>query len=163
MSVHGHADSSHIEAAPARMDSPSANGDANNLHSAASSRSPVKEEEPDMDTTTMKQDPEIETVGGDIVVKQEPGQPPKLSRSSSQKVVPRPPPLWTHLPDSTHDALATFEQVESCWYANKYMGYTEHAMECDCAEEWGKSQLTFSCAVALTVGWPSLAGENADR
>ncbi|KAJ5466709.1 Histone-lysine N-methyltransferaseH3 lysine-36 specific [Penicillium diatomitis] len=77
-----------------------------------------------------------ETVGGDIVVKEQPGQPPKLARSSSQKVVPRPPRLFSHLPDSTKDALATFEQIEACWYANKNMGYTEHAMECDCAEEW---------------------------
>ncbi|KAJ5414550.1 hypothetical protein N7509_001177 [Penicillium cosmopolitanum] len=76
-----------------------------------------------------------ETVGGDILLKQEPGQPPKLSRSSSQKVVSRPPQLFDHLPDSTQDALATFEQIQACWYANKYMGYTEHAMECDCSEE----------------------------
>lgn len=78
-----------------------------------------------------------ETVGGEILVKQEPGQPPKLSRSSSQKIVARPPQLFSHFPDSTADALATFEQIEGCEYANKYMGYTEHAMECDCAEEWG--------------------------
>lgn len=79
-----------------------------------------------------------ETVGGNILVKQDPGQPPKSSRSSSQKAVSHPPQLFNHLPDSTQDALATFEQIEACWYANKYMGYTEHAMECDCAEEWGK-------------------------
>lgn len=119
------------------MDSPP-NGDSKTL---SPSRSPIKEE-PDTEAT-MKPDTEKETVGGDIVLKQEPGQPPKLSRSSSQKVVPRPPQLWTHLPDSTDDALATFEQMESCWYANKYMGWTEHAMECDCAEEWGK-WLTFA-------------------
>lgn len=91
----------------------------------------------------VKDDPEMkqETVGGDIVVKQEPGQPAKLSRSSSQKIVPRPPQLFSHLPDSTADALATFEQIDACWYANKYMGYTEHAMECDCAEEWGTYSL----------------------
>jgi histone-lysine N-methyltransferase SETD2 len=87
----------------------------------------------------MKANPsDEETVGGDILLKQEPGQPPKLSRSSSQKVLSRPPQLFDHLPDSTQDALATFEQIQACWYANKYMGYTEHAMECDCSEEWGK-------------------------
>lgn len=145
MSAHGHADTSNLEAVPAKLDSPSANGDAKTDRSTPSSRSPIKEE-PDTDASTMKQDPEKESVGGDIVVKQEPGQPPKLSRSHSQKVVPRPPPLWTHLPDSTDDALATFEQMGSCWYANKYMGYTEHAMECDCAEEWGESPFLFSCA-----------------
>lgn len=137
MSAHGYADTLTLEAAPAKMDSPSLNGDHTHDRSA-SSRSPIKEE-PDTEDNTMKSDPEKETVGGDIVLKEEPGQPPKLSRSSSQKVVPRPPQLWTHLPDSTDDALATFEKMEACWYANKYMGYTEHAMECDCAEEWGKS------------------------
>lgn len=144
MSAHGHADSLDSEAAPAKMDSPSPypNGDIKKDRSA--SQSPIKEE-PDTETDPMKTDPEKETVGGDIVLKQEPGQPPKLSRSSSQKVVPRPPQLWAHLPDRTDDALATFEQIESCWYANKYMGYTEHAMECDCAEEWGKSRFLDSC------------------
>lgn len=141
MSAHDHADSLPLEAASAKMDSPSPNGDS---HDRSAPRSPIKEE-PD-EASTMKPDPEKETVGGDIVLKQEPGQPPKLSRSSSQKVVPRPPQLWAHLPDSTDDALATFEQMELCWYANKYMGYTEHAMECDCAEEWGKSVL-HTCAV----------------
>lgn len=150
MSAHGHADSLTLEAAPVKMDSPSPNGengDSRNDRSRPSSQSPIKEE-PDTEASTMKTDPEKETVGGDIVLKQEPGQPPKLSRSSSQKVVPRPPQLWAHLPDSTDDALATFEQTESCWYANKYMGYTEHAMECDCAEEWGKSVSCAVCSVA---------------
>jgi histone-lysine N-methyltransferase SETD2 len=130
MSAHGSADSHDPEAA---LHSP-VNGDAQNGLSATSSRSPDKS--PDTDHG-MKE--EQETVGGDIVIKQEPGQPPKLSRSSSQKVVSRPPQLWSHLPDSTADALASFEQIEACWYANKNMGYTEHAMECDCTEEWGRS------------------------
>ncbi|PYH87599.1 SET and WW domain protein [Aspergillus ellipticus CBS 707.79] len=78
-------------------------------------------------------------VGGDITVKLEPGQPPKLTRSSSQKIVARPPQLFSHLPDSTADAEATFELMDTCTYANKFMGYTEHAMECDCAEEWEPS------------------------
>ncbi|KAK5798588.1 hypothetical protein VI817_004878 [Penicillium citrinum] len=90
----------------------------------------------DVDLAMKKSPSDQETVGGDILVKEEPGQPPKLSRSSSQKVTSRPPQLFDHLPDSTQDALATFEQIDACWYANKYMGYTEHAMECDCAEEW---------------------------
>lgn len=78
-----------------------------------------------------------EKIGGDITVKMEPGQPPKLARTAS-KVVARAPQLFLHLPDSTADARATFETMEDCTYANKYMGYTEHAMECDCAEEWGE-------------------------
>lgn len=92
-----------------------------------------------------------ERLGGDIVVKQEPGQPPKLSRSSSQKVAARPPQLFSHLPDSTADALATFEQIDTCWYANKYMGYTEHAMECDCAEEWGMYSFLFALFTLLVL------------
>ncbi|CAG8036179.1 unnamed protein product [Penicillium salamii] len=117
---HGHADSN------LKMESPSLNGSLKNgdSHSSGTSRSPLpKKEEPSPtpDADAMK-DPEI---------KQE---RPKLSRSSSN--VSRPPPLYTHLPDSTQDALATFEQIPRCVYANKYMGFTELAMECDCAEEW---------------------------
>lgn len=119
---HGHADSN------LKMESPSLNGSLKNgdSHSSRTSRSPLpKKEEPSPtpNADAMK-DPEI---------KQE---RPKLSRSSSN--VSRPPPLYTHLPDSTQDALATFEQIPRCVYANKYMGFTELAMECDCAEEWGK-------------------------
>lgn len=99
---------------------------------------PPKKESADPDSGAFSHH---EKLTGDILVKQEPGQPPKLTRSSSQKVVSRPPQQFAHLPDSTRDALATFEQTEACWYANKYMGYTEHAMECDCAEEWGESPL----------------------
>lgn len=131
MSAHGSADSHDPEAA---LHSP-VNGHVKNGLRATSSHSP-RRKSPDTDTN-MKEDQE--SVGGDILVKQEPGQPPKLSRTSSQKVVSRPPQLWSHLPDSTADALASFEQIESCWYANKYMGYTEHAMGCDCTQEWGKS------------------------
>ena len=84
-----------------------------------------------------------EKIRGDVTVKLEPGQPPKLARSSSQKVVSRPAQLFLDLPDSTVEARSTFETLESCTYANKYMGYTEHAMECDCAEEWGKFLILF--------------------
>ncbi|KAJ9264048.1 hypothetical protein DTO195F2_2575 [Paecilomyces variotii] len=90
-------------------------------------RSPVKKDGDDSEVE--------EKVGGDITVKMEPGQPPKLSRSASQKFS-RPPQLLNHLPDSTAEAQATFQMMEECTYANKYMGYTEHAMDCDCAEEW---------------------------
>jgi hypothetical protein len=162
MSAHDNADSQDSEAAATKMDSPGVNGYGhaslkNNGHPTRSSRSPhpdLKKESstdantspidgpgktPGSDSGAIKDDPEMkqDTVGGDILVKQEQGQPLKLSRSSSQKVVRGPPQLFSHFPDSTADALATFEQIESCWYANKYMGYTEHAMECDCAEEWG--------------------------
>lgn len=78
------------------------------------------------------------SIGGDITLKQEPGKPPKLARSSSQKVIARPPQLFSHLPDSVNEARQTFEVINDCIYGSKYMGHTEHAMECDCSEEWGK-------------------------
>ncbi|KAJ5446772.1 WW/Rsp5/WWP [Penicillium cf. griseofulvum] len=123
MSTHDHADSK-----PPMEHSP-VNGLKNGARTSSRSPLPKKESSPNSDSSDMK-----EPIG-EMVLKQE-GQPPKLSRSSSQKVASRPPPLYTHLPDSTQDALATFEQIPGCIYANKYMGYTEHAMECDCAEEW---------------------------
>ncbi|OAX79536.1 histone-lysine N-methyltransferase, H3 lysine-36 specific [Emergomyces africanus] len=77
-----------------------------------------------------------EKLAGSITINFEPGHPPKLSRTASQKVVPRPAPLFNHLPDSTPEATSTFQLIDECIYASKYMGYTEHAMECDCTEEW---------------------------
>ena len=100
------------------------------VKSRKSSPSPVKEEGSE------------EKLGGEIEVKVEPGQPPKLSRKASQKVVHREPPLFDHLPDSTEDATKTFQILSDCAYANKSMGLTEAAMECDCAEEWGKTTKT---------------------
>ncbi|BDD61998.1 histone methyltransferase set2 [Monascus purpureus] len=102
------------------------------IKSRSPSSSPVKPAG-DLDATEEK-------IRGDVTVKLEPGQPPKLARSSSQKVVARPPQLFLDLPDSTEEARSSFETLEVCTYANKYMGYTEHAMECDCAEEWDPAQ-----------------------
>ncbi|KAL3431146.1 hypothetical protein BDV09DRAFT_176919 [Aspergillus tetrazonus] len=110
-----------------------------------SSRTPLKKEHSDSEDIQEKRGDDAsgtEKVGGGISVKMEPGQPPKLARSSSQKVVPRPPQLFLDLPDSTEEAQKTFEVIETCQYANKYMGYTEHAMECDCAEEWDPASST---------------------
>jgi hypothetical protein len=76
--------------------------------------------------------------GGDISLKMEPGQPPKLARSASQKVVSRTAPFFDDLPDATMEAKSSFAVIDSCTYSNKFLGYTEHAMECDCSEEWGK-------------------------
>ena len=87
---------------------------------------------------SMAKDEHEETLGGEITVKMEPGQPPKLARSSTQKVVARSAPLFDHLPDKTVEATSHFEVMSACTYSTKYLGYTEHAMECDCAEEWGK-------------------------
>lgn len=85
----------------------------------------------------LKSDQE-DTVGGEISVKVEPGAAPKLSRSQSKKVASRPPPLYTHEPDALPDALQSFDILTDCAYSNKYIGTTDHALECDCSEEWGK-------------------------
>jgi hypothetical protein len=83
-----------------------------------------------------------ELVGGDITLKMEPGpggRALKLSRSASQKVVSRPPPLYLDLPDSTEAAKETFVVLPECTYSNKHIGTTDPALECDCSEEWGTS------------------------
>ncbi|CAL5874083.1 uncharacterized protein PFLUO_LOCUS8370 [Penicillium psychrofluorescens] len=139
MSAVDNADTESSNAVIAEMASPKRESPSisNGLPAQSRSHSPLKKEtSTEADPNNMEDSKLEEKVGGGIILKQEPGQPPKLTRRESQRVVPRPPQLWAHLPDSTSDALATFEQIEACWYANKYMGYTEHAMECDCAEEW---------------------------
>jgi histone-lysine N-methyltransferase SETD2 len=76
-------------------------------------------------------------VGGDITVKLEPGKTPKLARSSSQKIVSRPPPLFSDEPDMYDEATSTFEVIDDCIYAAKWLGSTEQAMDCDCREAYG--------------------------
>lgn len=105
--------------------------DQPSMPSVKSETMPVKDEPSDDALVTS-------SVGGDITLKQEPGKPPKLARSASQKVIARPPQLFDHLPNSVNEATESFEVIGSCIYSSKYMGHTEHAMECDCAEEWGK-------------------------
>lgn len=76
----------------------------------------------------------------EVTLKMEPGEPPKLARSLGQKVVGRPLMMYDHLPDKTAEAQQSFQMIQDCIYANKYIGSTEHdSMECDCAEEWGES------------------------
>ena len=85
-------------------------------------------------------EPDSEMMGGDISIKVEPGQTmPKLVRSSAQEVKSRQCSLFHHLPDATAEATATFKLITECTYSTKYLGDTEHAMECDCAEEWDAS------------------------
>lgn len=94
-----------------------------------------------------------EIVGGDISVKLEPGKAPKLSRSVSQKIMSRPPPLFLDAPDKTDEATSTFQVIPNCMYAAKYLGSTEHALECDCAEEWSKFvawKLSTTCELVFT-------------
>ncbi|KAF7879363.1 hypothetical protein EAF04_000559 [Stromatinia cepivora] len=78
-----------------------------------------------------------EIIGGDITLTVEPGKAPKLSRKSSQKVIPRPPPLFNDLPDSTEEAASVFQVIKDCIYGAKHMGASDHdALDCDCPEEY---------------------------
>ncbi|KAJ8608470.1 hypothetical protein MRB53_039635 [Persea americana] len=79
-----------------------------------------------------------ETIGASITLKVEPGQAPKLARTASTKTSARPPQLFDHLPQVTDEATKTFECLTDCTYQNKYLGITDHALECDCNEEWGE-------------------------
>jgi histone-lysine N-methyltransferase SETD2 len=117
------------------------------VKSRSASRSPVKQL-PSQTPSPGNSDKE-EVLGGDITLKMEPGKAPKLSRTASQKVVSRPPPLYLDLPDSTEEAKSTFAVLPECTYGNKYLGTTEHALECDCSEEWGKRFAIF----ATTTRW----------
>ena len=82
-----------------------------------------------------------EFVPGAVIVKQEPGQALKLTRTTSQKVVPRTPPLFHDYPSKTDEAQGDFQVIPGCIYSSKAIGATEHAMDCDCAEEWSQCPL----------------------
>lgn len=63
----------------------------------------------------------------------------KMSRATSNKgPPPRVAPLFDTLPDATAEATKSFQVIESSTYQNKYLGFTESALECDCTEEWGQ-------------------------
>ena len=76
-----------------------------------------------------------ETNGSTSPVKPEMGK--KASRASG-KAPPRVAPLFDDLPDATAEATSTFQVIDSSTYQNKYLGFTEAALECDCSEEWGE-------------------------
>lgn len=101
------------------------------------SRSPIKRQSVAASPAPDSEEDE-ETIGGDVTVKMEPGKPPKLSRTTAHKVEKRPPQLFLDYEDKTAEASATFNILPECTYANKYLGTTEPALECDCVEEWGK-------------------------
>ena len=108
--------------------------------SKASTQSPVK-------TSHSPHSPGIsrgeEIVGGEVTLKMEPGQPPKLARSSSQKIPSRPLQVFTDYENKTEEAKAVFETIPTCAYSSRSMGATEHGMDCDCSEEWGKDTAHF--------------------
>lgn len=111
----------------------------------SASQSPTKHEKASQSPFTSSEKHE-EIVGGEITVKQEPGQPPKLSRSTLQKIVARSPPVFSDYEDKIKEARETFEVIPECSYSSKYIGSSEHdSMDCDCAEEWGKHLSTSIC------------------
>lgn len=125
-----------VLAAAAREVSGFASGSGTPASVKRQSRSPIKQKI-EIDSPAVKSDNQ-ETVGGDVTLKLEPGKPPKLSRSTSHKIEKRSPRLFFDHDDSTEDSKCTFDVLPHCTYANKSLGSTEHALECDCAEDWGE-------------------------
>jgi len=66
----------------------------------------------------------------------ESAKPSRPARAASHKAAARPRPLYLDLPDATAAAQATFAVLPECTYANRYIGTTDPALECDCASEW---------------------------
>lgn len=104
----------------------------------SSTQSPISSEKPLQSPNAIKEGHE-ESLGGEVVAKMESGLPPKLARSSSQKTIARSPPLFHSYEDKTEESKDHFQLIPACVYSSKYIGSTEHAMECDCTEEWGKT------------------------
>ena len=106
--------------------------------------SPIKNGTTSEASTPAEKDHEV--VGGEVTISQEPGQPPKLSRTSTKKVKARPSPLFLDAKDCTSESQTHFETMTDCSYINRYIGSTEHgSMDCDCVEEWGRLLSLFSC------------------
>ena len=116
----------------------------------SASQSPIKRESSTQSPTDPMAKHE-EVVGGDITLKMEPGQPPKLSRSSSHKVIAGPAQLYHNNPDKTEEAQSTFQVLPSCVYSSKYIGSAEHeSYDCDCVEDFGESSVnTLSLYLSL--------------
>lgn len=88
----------------------------------------------------------------DASIKMESSNLAKSGRSGSKEALKRSAPLFDDLPDATTEAESSFVLLEACTYSNKFLGYTEHAMECDCNEEWGKSlNLISTCPICETA------------
>jgi [histone H3]-lysine36 N-trimethyltransferase len=73
--------------------------------------------------------------GGVSPVKLE--MPKKSSRAAAARAPPRIAPSFSDYPDATAEATSSFQVITSSTYQNKYLGFTESALECDCSEEWG--------------------------
>jgi len=112
--------------------------------SRSTSQSPVKNVKKESGTSTPLDAYSLEaTIGGEVTLKMEPGKGPKLTRTTSQKIPARPPPLFLDEPNRTEEACQSFSVIYDCEYANKSLGLTEDEglddVQCECDEEWGKS------------------------
>ena len=120
-------------------------------HSA--SHSPAKGSDAASPATPSDTQRHEDIVGGEVTIKQEPGQPPKLSRSTSRKIVTHPPHLYDECEDKTEEAKRCFQVIPACSYSSKYIGSSEQdSMDCDCTEEWGKATQAF---VYFQI-WPTI-------
>ncbi len=105
--------------------------------SKSASQSPIKKQSTSQSPKSEESGEEI--IAGDITVSAEPGKAPKLSRKGSQKVVARSPRLFSHMEDSTDEAISIFQVIKDCIYGSKFMGSSDHdALDCDCSEEWSE-------------------------
>ncbi|KAL9007247.1 MAG: hypothetical protein Q9188_000050 [Gyalolechia gomerana] len=87
-----------------------------------------------------------DVIPSSVILKQQPGLPPKLARSTSQKVIARTPPTFHDHPSKTNEAKATFQVIPRCIYSTKAIGATDHAMDCECSEDWDAStQVNAAC------------------
>jgi histone-lysine N-methyltransferase SETD2 len=117
--------------------------------SRSSSQSPVKKES-GANTPVSLDIPEA-IIDGEVTLKMEPGKLPKLSRTSSQKITVRPPPLFTDELDMYDKATRLFQVITSCEYANKSLGLTEDEgldeVQCECDDEWGEKISFHGCLI----------------
>lgn len=111
-----------------------------------STSSPIKSEKLSQ-SPQMMNDELHEVVSGETAIKLEPARPPKPARMASHKGSSRPATLFDSYADKSQESKGTFQVLEACIYSSKQIGSTEQAMECDCAEEWGK--MTMTCAHAV--------------
>lgn len=115
----------------------------NSRSSSTSTTSSKRALASDKDRSSAKKEPK-EANGHTSPVKLESEEPTKstkqakTSRSASSKLPPRIAPLLDHLPDVYAEATSTFAVIDACTYQNKYLGFSDHALDCDCSEEWGE-------------------------
>ena len=82
-------------------------------------------------------------------LKADTASPAKTSRPMSKKSAAGAAMMFDDLADATDEATTSFTVIHSCTYSNKFLGYTEHAMECDCSEEWGMFGLILCLMMVL--------------